>query len=396
MRWACRVILALSLVRLAAPAVAQEITFGGQVRPRSEYRNPVGVARDVFTSMRVRGQIEAQLERGVRAVIQLQDVRFWGEESSTLRDFRADNFDLHQGYFEIMSTGRTFSVRIGRQEISLGGQRLIGAVDWSQQGRAFDGARISAEATAARVDVFGAVLGDATATASDVNAYLLGAYAQLRAVPALGTLDLYGILNHVEDTEATQQTTVGIRWLGESGPLSFRGEASYQTGDREGADVDAFMLGARVGTTVARGVATVTLWYDYLSGDGNRTDGEIGVFETLFATNHKYYGLGDYFTNIPVHTAGRGLQDAAVKGTFAPQEDVTVGFEVHSFHLAQSGGLATSHLAEEVDLSVTYGYTSNLRFTGGFTRVFVADGFGEIGRLTEDATWAYLMADVTF
>jgi len=37
-----------------------------------------------------------------------------------------------------------------------------------------------------------------------------------------------------------------------------------------------------------------------------------------------------------------------------------------------------------------------VRFIGGFSWVFVADGFAEIGRLTDDASWLYLMTDVMF
>lgn len=57
----------------------------------------------------------------------------------------------------------------------------------------------------------------------------------------------------------------------------------------------------------------MTLWYDHLSGDDDPSDGTVRVFDTLFATNHKFYGLADYFLNIPVQTVGRGLQDLALK-----------------------------------------------------------------------------------
>ena len=57
---------------LAVPARAQDITFGGQIRPRYEYRNPaVGGAGDAFTSMRVRANLSATLDRQVRVFIQI-------------------------------------------------------------------------------------------------------------------------------------------------------------------------------------------------------------------------------------------------------------------------------------------------------------------------------------
>jgi hypothetical protein len=73
-------------------ALAQEVSFGAQVRPRTEYRDPVGGGDDAFTSMRVRAHVNANLRQNVRVFIQLQDVRIWGEESNTLGDFKANDW----------------------------------------------------------------------------------------------------------------------------------------------------------------------------------------------------------------------------------------------------------------------------------------------------------------
>lgn len=66
-----------------------------------ENRSPGDGNWDSFTSMRVRAAIAAQLEGRVKVFIQLQDVRLFGEEGDTKGDYRADNFDLHQGYLEL-------------------------------------------------------------------------------------------------------------------------------------------------------------------------------------------------------------------------------------------------------------------------------------------------------
>ena len=77
---------------------AQDLSVHGQVRSRSEVRDLGGDSeREWFTSMRVRADFLAAMERGVSVFVQLQDVRIWGEESSTLGDFSADQLDLHQG-----------------------------------------------------------------------------------------------------------------------------------------------------------------------------------------------------------------------------------------------------------------------------------------------------------
>ena len=93
------------IVVIASGVGAQELTFGGQIRPRTEFRNPVGDGHDVFTSMRTRLNITANLEQEVNVFIQLQDVRLWGEESDTFTDYNADNFDFHQAYMDIKNMG---------------------------------------------------------------------------------------------------------------------------------------------------------------------------------------------------------------------------------------------------------------------------------------------------
>ena len=70
--------------------------------------------------MRVRTQMVASLESDVDLMIQLQDVRLWGEEKNTLTDYSADKFDLHQGYVHLKKLGDgDHSLKIGRQMVAL-------------------------------------------------------------------------------------------------------------------------------------------------------------------------------------------------------------------------------------------------------------------------------------
>ncbi len=392
----------LGLVVLALPhsVAAQDMTFGGQIRPRAEFRDPAGSGNDGFSSMRVRASVTALLPRHVRAFIQVQDVRLLGEENNTLSDFRADNFDLHQGYLEAWNADEgTVGARIGRQAVNFGGQRLVGAVEWTQQGRSFDGVRAMVRPSWGSLDLIGFKLGEATSPSVDLDAELIGAYASVADV-AGGTLDVYGLYNHVTSDPtgdpSTKQLSVGARLVGSASGVTYRLEGTYQLGERAGVDVAAFLIGARVAVAVADG-ARVTLWYDYLSGDDDPTDGKIRVFDTLFATNHKYYGFADLFLNIPAHTAGLGLQDIALKGSVAVRDDLTLRLDVHEFLLAREEPTSASRrLGEEIDVTAVYRYTRNLTVTGGVSQVLQQDAFAAIGRLSENMTWAYVMIDVGF
>ncbi|HEX9728070.1 MAG TPA: alginate export family protein [Gemmatimonadales bacterium] len=375
---------------------AQEVRVGGQIRPRMEFRDPVGAGNDGFTSMRTRLHLNAALARRVGTFLEVQDVRLWGEETNTLNDFQADNLDLHQAYFDVrFAEERGAAVRVGRQEVTLGGERLIGPVGWTQQGRSFDGLRASYEGGWGRVDVLAIQLAEATSATIEHDAELAGAYAHFSVLPG-GAMELYGLFNHQAGQAETKQFTVGARLAGTQSVVSYRAEGSYQAGDRAGVDVAAYMVGARVGASFAGGKGQATLWYDYLSGDANPADDKVKVFETLYATNHKFYGFADLFLDIPSHTGGLGLQDMAVKGSFAVRDDLRFNADLHTFSLAKQGSLTSRHLGEEIDLTGTYRFSGNLSAIGGLSRVFASTALSELGRLSEDMTFTYIMINAAF
>lgn len=373
-----------------------KVKIGGQIRPRFEARDAGIDDYDLATTMRVRTHVDAKLSTDARVFIQVQDVRAWGEETHTLNDFRADNFDLHQGYFEIEHfKNTTLSMRVGRQALSLGGQRLIGAVDWAQQGRAFDGVRLTATPNGGKIDLVGMKLAEASLAHVVYDAYLFGAYAQITQ-PKNVNIDFYGFYNRAKGNLKTDQFTFGGRLAGNQARWNYRFEGAFQTGKRNGDDVKAYMIGGRIGAVFGGGRSAVTLWYDYLSGDDDLHDHKTKVFDTLFATNHKFYGFADLFLDIPAHTAGRGLQDVALKMMFKPITSVSLGIDVHAFFLAKKAGLTARELGQEIDLTMTYRYSSEIAFVGGYSYVIARDGLAQIGRLTKDLGFGYVMTNVAF
>jgi hypothetical protein len=389
---------ALLVAGASLPLHAQEVTFGGQVRPRFEYREPSATGDNSFTSMRTRLNLSALVERNVRVFIQLQDVRFFGEETSTLTDFSADHLDLHQGYVDINHSGDVgFAGRVGRQEVNFGGQRLVGAVAWTQQARSFDGVRGRYDWEKGSADFFGFKTGEGTAASVDQDSEFSGAYVQIQDVGS-GNLELYGFYRRALTADPdvdTNEGTTGARYVGRSGKVSYRAEATYQYGDRDGVDVKAYMFGGRIGAAVTDKV-TVTAWYDYLSGDDDPGDNTVKVFNTLFATNHKYYGFADLFLNIPVHTGGYGLQDLAVKGAFQLGNDVSLGADLHAFAFAKQAPGDVRRIGEEIDLTVSHRYSPNLLVQAGYSYVVQGPGFADLGRLDENMQWLYLMLNATF
>ena len=84
-----------------------------------------------------------------------------GQNSSSTGDRRNPNtqsngpFDLHQGYVRLGGNEEVpVSLKVGRQELIYGDERLIGAFDWDNIGRSFDAAKLRYEQKTFWVDAF--------------------------------------------------------------------------------------------------------------------------------------------------------------------------------------------------------------------------------------------------
>jgi hypothetical protein len=375
-----------------AQAGAQQITLSGQLRPRMEARSSKDRS-DEFVTMRARAALRAQPAPILFVLIEMQDVRLWGGELSTTAN--PDRVELHQAYADLGTPHGPVAARIGRLEVSYGEERLAGALDWVQQARAFDGIRGRVTHGGLTVDGFIYQIADALSTAEDVNERFIGSNVVLNSSSA-AMVEGYAFHNRVSGTIGTRQTTLGLRVSGKSGSLSYRAEAAGQGGTRSGSDVRALMGTARVTLTGMNGAGQLTLWYDYLSGDDNPADSETRVFDTLYGTNHKFYGTADIFTNIPVHTANRGLQDVAVKSAYEVSKAVTINGDVHQFIAAASRGLASADFGREADMNGTWRYAPGLSVNVGASYYSRGDGMDAIHRAVDSQFFTYIMLNATF
>jgi hypothetical protein len=348
----------LCLFLLASPEslLAQEAEefpvfhFDGQLRLRSEADGRTAdVDPDFATLSRIRGGVRASLLDWIRVYVQLQDSRAWGSELNTLTDAGADNFDMHQGYAEL---GRNagLTARLGRQEMPITDERLVGAVGWSNTGRSFDGGRLFGDAgkvywsafaynVAERDSVLAVGLNPQLNQGVFDDGLLIGAFASTQFGPVISELTaLYD-----RDAITDESFTAHLRFHGRTGGFLFDAAAAYQGGP----DRSAYFASGRAGVAIGKG--TVAAQLDYLSGDDDLTDGETKAFNTLYATNHKFYGYMDYFLFIPAQLDQAGLVDAILRGSLTTSETTVVRLDLHRFHTAQKRN-DESALGTELDL----------------------------------------------
>ena len=352
-------------------------------------------------AQRARLGLESKLAGKYKIFLQLQDVRTWGEETNTLGDFSADNFDFHQAYAELNEGPITF--RLGRQEMIYDGQRLIGAVGWTNQGRSFDAARIMWRGYGAEAHLFYAKLREEDSGTSAPNQDFFGVWANYGQMAAFKPSVLF-LVDRNDATDMTRLTT-GLYAKGAlTGGFKYEGEGYLQFGEVGASDILAFLIAARVGYAIPAPALKpeVWIWGEYLSGD-NDTDDKVETFDTLFATNHKFYGFMDFFLGIPANTGGAGLIDLGGRVKVVPFEGVTAMVDYHFFRAAKSlvdsDGNDTKSFGSEIDVTLKGKVNKFATIVAGGGVLIPSEGIScaRLGTCNPDPDtelFGYLMVDV--
>ena len=251
---------------LAAPT----LTLSGQIRHRSEVNGKVDLADSGaprYHLLRTRINASFTPLDDVKVFIQVQDSRlFGGEDAAKGRgtlDGNADALDFHQAYFVVDNLfGTAFRLKLGRQELAYGNQRLVGSVGWSNVGRTFDAAVAAYRTDAVSVDVFTAQLQGSTVNTFSQN--LHGLYSTFRLAEA-HLADAFVLLDDNRDvvaggpeagTKKLQRYTLGAYLHGKPAPFDYAFEAVYQSGKmtladaQERASIGAYLVSGALGFIV--------------------------------------------------------------------------------------------------------------------------------------------------
>lgn len=425
-----------ALAARAAGAVeapkSRTILLGGQLRTRFEsrdpfdYRTPGTFGRpgtDVFGTdddrfeQRTRLFVDARPTEFVRVYLQLQDTRVWGFETSVLSNEK--NVDLHQGFVDVEKIfGEALSLRLGRQELSFGDQRMVSPLDWSSIARSWDGLRLMWRPENWQVDVFWTQIKDSAArtptpgpTGDDDT--FGGLYASYRG-HAEHEYDVYLMNRRTHDGTVASEAGptgdaddwwIGLRAKGQEGDFDWTAEGVYLFGDRAGDDVGAFGTAATVGYTFKDAASLrLGLEWTFATGDENGTDGDVDRFEAPFPFGHNYQGWADVF-------GWKNGHDFAFHASVKPDADVTLGGAFHYFLLDEerdawfnaalnplrrdATGAAGDNVGSEVDLYVKWTVRPQLLLFAGYSRFF-AGSFVENTGPAPDQDWIFLMLTADF
>lgn len=325
-----------------------KLKIDGQYRPRvfgHMGRDFQDGLHPFFVTQRARVGFTASHSSGVSITTRLQDVRIWGEEANTLNDFSAGGFDVHEA-FATLSLGKPFKLRIGRQEIIVGNHRLIGNVGWTQRARSFDGLRLLTSFGKFHSDIFVAKVRerdqDPDGTVPGGRMFdldLVGVNLKYGFAPSS-----YAVLTYLFNGNYAaddKRSTIGADVWGKVTNLNYRVEFYYQRG---GGDTSGILFAAQVGYTLGSTPLKpkFTVWGEILDGD----------FNTLYATNHKFYGELDLFLNIPAHTLGLGLIDIGGQAALLDLKPFRFHIDFHHFRSMDSGPAGEGAFGSEIDFKL--------------------------------------------
>lgn len=341
----------------------------------------------------------------VKFFAQIRDSRMMGEELSPVANFK--NLDLQQGYvsFEDIFDSK-LSLQAGRFELNYGTQRFLGAANWHYVGRSFDGGKINyanKDLYNLNIDLFHVISGSATpfiGTASpkvyqdldflgsankekeltQLDQKLYGFWSSIKFCPE-AEIDLFGFMddnrsrkNSVVDVTKSpkefkqtlsdkKQFTVGLNHKGTYGSFSSLIEGAYQVGKNQQTNLKTNAV--EIDDNLSAYLASAQLFFapisefkiglgaDIISGDPN---GKVnGAFETMYGTNHLFYGGMDYFINGAKDTKNLGLNDFYVTTVFKKDNfPLSANLAIHHINSNQPNKAGLNTFGQEADLIVKY------------------------------------------
>ena len=353
------------------------VDLGLATRVRTESWQAFTDENSWYTATRTRVHLQYSWRDEILAVGEFQDVRLHGMDpdgTGALANYRnangggsqASGDDLRTLYLELRPTPKTF-MRAGRQDVRFDsqevqyaepnwrylksmrlGERLVGIVDWSHVGRAYDGFAAGVDVSGVELFGFGARPTQGVFEAEDAyrplhDIFVGGATATVERGTLLANdeLGLFG-LYYLDDRPVTRGgladevsvSTFGAHWLGVHpcgpGNVDVLLWGAYQTGDyndlEQAAGAGIVELGYQLPNVFAKPWLRIGL--NVASGDDDPADGDHDTFFNMLPSNHPYYGFADQL-------AFQNLWDSFVQLRLAPHPMLALNLFVHQFRLLE-------------------------------------------------------------
>jgi len=392
----------------AAPAARRPpwLKLGAELRGRLERPDAQGFLRgndDGYYLHRLRLDAALEPHRQVRLFFQVQDSQAPGLGAKPAPGSVVNTLDVRQAYLELgPSGGNGWNLRLGRQDLIFGEERLVGAAGWGNVGRSFDAARLTYRRQGVRLDWFASAVVVPLNGSFDKPRLANGFYGFYSSFDRLlkdSVVEPY-LLWRTNSSGDLDVYTAGTRAVGKlHRGFDLGVEMAVQTGHSARDGVRAWAGHWVLGYTlpVKKRPPRLLLEYNYATGDAEPADGRRATFDQLYPTNHAKYGTADRIGWRNIHDWMLGLDwRLSAKWRFTPA--------FHRFWLASRrdalyteggaallryAGAASSRVGDEIDLESSYQVTSRFAILGGYARLFRGPFLKQAGRASSSS--AYLM-----
>lgn len=278
------------------------LSLGGEVRERMEsYSNPnfslAGQPANTYLLQRVLLHSDLHIGDYFRSFVQIGSHLAPGKDDAAPPYL--DKADWQQAFIDVrlpLSSGDNPdpTLRVGRQEMAFGSQRLVSIRDAPSVRRNFDGVRLTDNIGGMQIDAFATrpVLqqsGIFDDSSNQAQAFW-GVYTTTPAIPPLGKFDFYylGYENqqalYAQGFGAERRQSIGSRWFGTRSGWDWDWEALGQFGTFANGDIRAWTVSTNTGYTFSVHDWSIRLGLkaDIASGDKNLSDQTLGTFNALF------------------------------------------------------------------------------------------------------------------
>lgn len=372
------------------------LRFSGQIRLRAEGFTGSGFKRDsddAYVLERLRLNMRIAPARWLKLFLQGEDGHILGQSQLLPVPPNQDSMDLRLAYIELGEPGeKHFGLRLGRQELDFGEQRLLGSANWINTPRSFDAVRGTWRSAGFRLDTFAGSLvkphdnqfNEATPGSNIFGVYTVFSHLipKSRFEPYLFWRRQSGLLTENKLGGIANFGTYGFRWKGKfTGDWDYGAEMAKQRGSLGADGINAWAGHWVVGRTFSRLRVKPRFFaeHNYASGDHNPADGVRGTFDQLFASAHDLYALTD-------QVGWKNIRHVRVGAEMKPRANLSIGARYNAYWLADrhdalysaagtalarsASGTASSYVGNELDFVMSHQFAKRTLFLGGIGHLF--------------------------
>lgn len=414
------------------------LSLGGEARVRmeSETNRNFGTrdpTNDTFLLHRYFLHADLKYRKLARLYAELGDVRVEDRDLPQVPGME-NTFDLHQLFADVKFLGEEapLTLRVGRQEMLYGKERLVSKLDWSNETRRFDGAKLMYSTPKLDVDAFWVkpVMFSNRPFSNPWNTHInegmnrkpdhwreeqnfYGVYSTYKGI-SRHVVDLYflglndrGIFVNANNRFGDLNVyTLGSRFAGTTGNWDYDIEGAGQWGKWVGDEVHAWMMGADGGYTFKSVSMTprIGAGFDFATGDDTPRDNSHDTFNQLYPLGHAYLGFID-------DVARQNIIAPNLNASIKPIKDVTVKLSWFHFWLDSEldalynaggnpirrnvTGSSGNDVGDELDLTINWQVDAHSSVLFGWSH-FWPNNFIETSGRSQDADYVYLQYTFKF